>query len=80
MCYYYQPIFLSYFPEKMITLKNLWRKGLGSGEIYRYPERDERLVACDTLMSELDFHIRELERYKLDQEHEERRRKTGINN
>ncbi|XP_012940734.1 protein RD3 [Aplysia californica] len=62
----------------MMALKNLWRKGVGTAEVYRPPERDEHMVACDTLMSELDFHIKEIDRFKRDQEQEERRMKTGV--
>ena len=58
----------------MITLKNMWRRGMGVSA----PERDQHLVACDTLMSELDFHIREFERHRQEVEQEERRLKTGV--
>lgn len=61
----------------MMSLKNLWRRSMGSGEVYRPPEKDEHMVACDTLMSELDFHIKELDRFRHDQEQEERRLRTG---
>lgn len=61
-----------------MTLRNLWRRSMGSGEVYKPPEKDEHMVACDTLMSELDFHIRELDNFRQEQEQEERRLKTGV--
>lgn len=62
----------------MLSFKNFWRRSFGSGDVYRPPEKDEHMVACDTLMSELDFHIKELDRSRQEQEQEKRRMKTGI--
>ncbi|GFR71952.1 retinal degeneration 3 [Elysia marginata] len=68
----------------MLSLRNLWRRGSGSDTYreasggYRPPVRDQHVVACDTLMAELDFHIKELERERLHAEQEARRIKTGV--
>jgi len=62
----------------MMALKNLWLRGTGSGESCASPFRNEHLVACDVLMTELDFHIKELEYIKQEQKQEERRLKTGV--
>ncbi|RUS82681.1 hypothetical protein EGW08_009584 [Elysia chlorotica] len=71
----------------MLSLRNLLRRGSG-GETcreaggyrhgYRPPARDQHMVACETLMAELDFHIRELEKAQLQAEQEQRRLKTGV--
>ncbi|KAH9503619.1 hypothetical protein Btru_066995 [Bulinus truncatus] len=62
----------------MMSLRNFWRRSMGSGEVYRPAERDEHLVACETLLSELEYHIKELDRLRQAQEQEERRLKTGV--
>ena len=70
--------FLLRNPHTMMALKNLWLRGTGSGESCASPFRNEHLVACDVLMTELDFHIKELEYIKQEQKQEERRLKTGM--
>uniref|UniRef100_A0A2C9LE14 Protein RD3 n=1 Tax=Biomphalaria glabrata TaxID=6526 RepID=A0A2C9LE14_BIOGL len=62
----------------MMSLRNFWRRSMGSGEVYRAPEKDEHTVACETLLSELEYHIKELDRLRQAQEQEERRLRTGV--
>ncbi|GFO40526.1 retinal degeneration 3 [Plakobranchus ocellatus] len=66
----------------MLSLRNLWRRGSADSYRepggYRPPARDQHMVACDTLMSELDFHMKELERSRVQAEQEARRIKTGV--
>jgi len=48
------------------------------GDSNRLPERDEHMAVADSLMSELDFHIRELSRIFQQRQREERRSRTGV--
>ncbi|KAL4226987.1 retina development in camera-type eye [Mactra antiquata] len=60
----------------MFSLKSLWKPW--SGDNQKPPEKDERITIADTLMSELDYHIKEAEQLKRDHEQELRRKETGV--
>ena len=64
----------------MEGLRSLWRRGgeWVTGEPGRLPERDEHMVVADSLMAELEFHVKELNRILHEREREERRTKTGV--
>ena len=64
----------------MDGLRSVWRRGgeLVFGDSNRLPERDEHMAVADSLMSELDFHIRELSRIFQQRQREERRSRTGV--
>lgn len=61
----------------MFSWRSLW-KPLSGGDAQRPPERDEQVMIADSLMLELEFHIREIERMNRDHEQEERRQLTGV--
>nr|KAG5708808.1 hypothetical protein BaRGS_031962 [Batillaria attramentaria] len=65
----------------MSGLRSFWRRGsdwLGGGEPHRLPEKDEHVAVVDSLLSEVDFHVKELERAYREREQEERRLQTGV--
>ncbi|PVD24339.1 hypothetical protein C0Q70_14820 [Pomacea canaliculata] len=64
----------------MAGLRAIRRLGEGllpGGELRRLPGRNEHDNVVDALLSELDMHIKELERYYREKELEERRLRTG---
>lgn len=64
----------------MSGLRSILRRGsdwLG-GEPHRLPEKDDRVAVVDSLLSEVDFHVKELERAYREREQEERRLNTGV--
>ncbi|XP_060593479.1 protein RD3-like [Ruditapes philippinarum] len=56
------------------TLLKPW----GGGDTQRPPEKDEQMMLSDSLMLELEFHIRESERVNREREQEQRRQETGV--
>jgi len=60
----------------MFSLKTFWKPWTGDSQ--RPPEKDEHMVIVDSLMLELEFHIREQEQIIREREQEERRRQTGV--
>ncbi|XP_045166851.2 protein RD3-like [Mercenaria mercenaria] len=61
----------------MFSWKSLL-KPWASGDTQKPPERDEQMMLTDSLMLELEFHIREMERMNRDREQELHRQKTGV--
>ncbi|XP_052779115.1 protein RD3-like [Mya arenaria] len=61
----------------MFSLKSIWKPWIG-GDANKPPGKDEHMVIVDSLMLELEFHIREQEQILKDREQEERRRMTGV--
>ncbi|KAK3579090.1 hypothetical protein CHS0354_029949 [Potamilus streckersoni] len=60
----------------MLPFKSLWRAW--SSENTRPPERDEHVVVIDSILLELEFHIKELEKVTREEEQEKRRKETGV--
>lgn len=60
----------------MFSLKSLWKPW--SGDTTKPPERDERMMVADSLMLELEFHMKEGEQMAKEKEQEERRQQTGV--
>ena len=56
------------------TLLKPW----GGGDTQKPPEKDEQMMLTDSLMLELEFHIREAEKLNRDKEQELRRQQTGV--
>lgn len=53
-------------------------KSLMSQDQKTLPERDEKTMVADSLMSELEYNIKELEKLNYQRQQEENRRKTGV--
>ena len=49
-----------------------------SGGGKQVPERDEHMAVVDSLMSELDYHVKDIFHLQQQREREERRVKTGV--
>lgn len=64
----------------MDGLRSAWRRGgeFVFGDTNKLPERDEHMAVADSLMSELDFHVKELSRIFQQRERDEKRSKTGV--
>ncbi|XP_048741575.1 protein RD3-like [Ostrea edulis] len=60
----------------MESIKSLW-KNIAS-DVHRPPEKDSKVVVVDTIMHELEYHIKELERVAYEKEVDDRRRHTGV--
>ena len=60
----------------MYPLKSIWKSMVP--ETHKVPGRDEKTLVMDTLMSELEYHIKELEAMAREKEQNERRRATGV--
>lgn len=60
----------------MFSLKSIWKPW--SGDTSRPPERDERMMVADSLLLELEFHMKEGEQIAKEKEQEERRQQTGV--
>ncbi|CAC5394576.1 unnamed protein product [Mytilus coruscus] len=54
----------------MMPLKSIW-KTLVSNDQSKPPARNEKSMVADSLMSELDYNIKELEKVRMDKEQEE---------
>lgn len=61
----------------MMPLKSVW-KSLVSNDQSKPPSKNEKSMVADSLMSELDYNIKELEKVRIDKEQEETRKKTGV--
>lgn len=61
----------------MTPLKSVW-KTLVSNDQRKPPIRNAKTVVADSIMSELDYSIKEIEKVKLQREQEESRKKTGV--
>ncbi|KAK6168055.1 hypothetical protein SNE40_021957 [Patella caerulea] len=61
-----------------MALKSIWKRYWTSPDTYRPPEKDEHMVVSETLMSELDYHIKEMERLHREHDHEEEKQRTGV--
>ncbi|OWF41563.1 protein RD3-like [Mizuhopecten yessoensis] len=60
----------------MIPLKSVWNKL--TTDPNRPPERDQQGQVSDSLMNELDFQIKELERLERENDQEQKRKETGV--
>lgn len=61
----------------MFPLKSVW-KSLVSHDQSKPPVRNEKSMVADSLMSELDYNIKELEKIYNQKELDQTRRKTGV--
>lgn len=61
----------------MMPLKSVW-KTLVSNDQRKPPGRDAKTVVADSMMSELDHNIKEIEKMKVQKEQEETKKKTGV--
>ena len=63
----------------MDVIRSAWRRG-GEwvfGEQSRLPTRDEHVAVADSLMAELDFHVKEVDRLSQETEREKQREERG---
>lgn len=60
----------------MDPIKSIWKSFIS--ESHRPPEKDTKVVVVDTIIHELEYHIKELERIAHDKEIDDRRRNTGV--
>ncbi|XP_060079214.1 protein RD3-like [Ylistrum balloti] len=60
----------------MIPLKSVWNKL--TADPNRPPERNQQSQVSDSLMNELDFQIKELEKLERENDQEKQRRETGV--
>ena len=60
----------------MDPLKSLWKSFMSDS--HRPPEKDSKVVVVDTILQELEYHIKELERLAHEKELDDRRRHTGV--
>ncbi|XP_062589498.1 protein RD3-like, partial [Saccostrea cucullata] len=60
----------------MEPIKSLWKNFMSEG--HRPPEKDSKVVVIDTIIHELEYHIKELERISHEKEVDDRRRNTGV--
>lgn len=61
----------------MFSWKSLFKPWAG-GETQKPPERDAQMMVTESLMLELEFHIKETEQISRDREQELRRQQTGV--
>jgi len=61
---------------EMFSLKSIWKPWAGDSS--KPPERDERMMVSDSLLLELEFHMKEGEQLAREKEQEERRQQTGV--
>lgn len=61
----------------MFSWKSLLKPWAG-GDNQKPPERDAQVMVTDSLMIELEFHIKETEKISRDREQEIRRQQTGV--
>ncbi|XP_046556557.1 protein RD3-like [Haliotis rubra] len=62
----------------MMAFKSLWNRRWLSTDTYKPPEKDEHVMVADSLLSELEFHIRDIDKRNRDKEDEDKRRTTGV--
>lgn len=69
---------LFFFPigGDMDPIKSIWKSFISESQ--RPPEKDTKVVVVDTIIHELEYHIKELERIVHDKEIDDRRRNTGV--
>ncbi|KAH3880899.1 protein RD3-like [Dreissena polymorpha] len=63
--------------EVMFALKSIWKPWAG-GESVKPPEKDEHMMIKDSILLELEYHIREQEQLLRARRHQEQRRETGV--
>lgn len=71
-------LFYFFFPigGDMDPIKSIWKSFISESQ--RPPEKDTKVVVVDTIIHELEYHIKELERIVHDKEIDDRRRNTGV--
>lgn len=71
-------IYFIFFPigGDMDPIKSIWKSFISESQ--RPPEKDTKVVVVDTIIHELEYHIKELERIVHDKEIDDRRRNTGV--
>lgn len=60
----------------MLPFKALWKSWTSDAQ--KPPERNEHTMIAESLMMELEFHIREVEQAKWEIEQEEKKKQTGV--
>lgn len=61
---------------QMFSLKSLWKPW--SGDSSKPPEKDERTSIAESLLLELEYHMKESEQMAREKEQEQKRRQTGV--
>ncbi|KAK3102714.1 hypothetical protein FSP39_013367 [Pinctada imbricata] len=60
----------------MYPLKSIWKSLVP--ETQKLPNKNEKTQVVDTILSELDYHIKELDALAREKEQQERRKNTGV--
>jgi hypothetical protein len=68
--------------SKMDGFRSALKRGsswvFGDWSAASVPEKDSRMLVADSLLSELDFHVKELNRLSAEREREEKRIQSGV--